>query len=224
MVFTTRFAGGTRRPQRLRDRTRTASASPRRTPRPEPPDHLRQGRTLPTDPEEVARAPTPRQPPSPNCKPCSTPSSTHYNHRRPHRSLPHRATPATAYTARPKATPGDHATDTHYRVRHDRVDNTGSRHPARRRPPAPHRHRPNPRPNPRPPAHPRPRHPRHQRRHRRTPPRTHPRPHQRLPTHRRPQRPHTETSPEPNEGSGYSDVLRHHNGAPGQDSNLRHRL
>jgi transposase InsO family protein len=30
-----------------------------------------------------------------------------YNHRRPHRSLPHRATPATAYTARPKATPGD---------------------------------------------------------------------------------------------------------------------
>jgi transposase InsO family protein len=31
-----------------------------------------------------------------------------YNHRRPHRSLPHRATPALAYTARPKAIPGDH--------------------------------------------------------------------------------------------------------------------
>src|SRR5262252_5415249 len=30
-----------------------------------------------------------------------------YNQSRPHRSLPHRATPATAYTARPKATPGD---------------------------------------------------------------------------------------------------------------------
>ncbi len=29
-----------------------------------------------------------------------------YNHRRPHRSLPHRATPATAYNARPKAAPG----------------------------------------------------------------------------------------------------------------------
>ena len=28
-----------------------------------------------------------------------------YNHQRPHRSLPHRATPATAYTARPRATP-----------------------------------------------------------------------------------------------------------------------
>src|SRR6516165_2509488 len=26
-----------------------------------------------------------------------------YNHQRPHRSLPHRATPATAYAARPKA-------------------------------------------------------------------------------------------------------------------------
>ena len=29
-----------------------------------------------------------------------------YNHRRPHRSLEHRSTPATAYAARPKATPG----------------------------------------------------------------------------------------------------------------------
>jgi transposase InsO family protein len=48
-----------------------------------------------------------------------------YNHRRPHRSLPHRATPATAYTARPKAGPGDR-TDSHYRVRTDRIDDTGS--------------------------------------------------------------------------------------------------
>src|SRR6266516_5446931 len=29
------------------------------------------------------------------------------NHHRPHRSLPHRATPATAYTTRPKAAPGN---------------------------------------------------------------------------------------------------------------------
>jgi hypothetical protein len=28
-----------------------------------------------------------------------------YNHHRPHRSLPHQGTPATAYTSRPKATP-----------------------------------------------------------------------------------------------------------------------
>jgi hypothetical protein len=49
-----------------------------------------------------------------------------YNQRRPHRSLPHHATPATAYTGRPKATPGaDRARDTHDRVRHDRIDESG---------------------------------------------------------------------------------------------------
>ena len=49
-----------------------------------------------------------------------------YNHQRPHRSLPHRATPATAYAARPKATPGtDRARDTHDRLRHDKIDKAG---------------------------------------------------------------------------------------------------
>jgi transposase InsO family protein len=50
-----------------------------------------------------------------------------YNQRRPHRSLPHRATPATIYTSRPKATPtsGDRDDDTHDRVRRDRVDKGG---------------------------------------------------------------------------------------------------
>jgi transposase InsO family protein len=49
-----------------------------------------------------------------------------YNHRRPHRSLPHRATPATVYTARPKATPSaDRSNDTHDRVRTDRIDSSG---------------------------------------------------------------------------------------------------
>jgi transposase InsO family protein len=49
-----------------------------------------------------------------------------YNHDRPHRSLPHRSTPATAYTARPKAAPGtDRAADTHDRLRHDKIDTTG---------------------------------------------------------------------------------------------------
>jgi len=49
---------------------------------------------------------------------------TVYNQARPHRSLPHRATPATIYTARPKAAPTGRD-DTHWRVRHDRVDITG---------------------------------------------------------------------------------------------------
>jgi transposase InsO family protein len=48
-----------------------------------------------------------------------------YNQQRPHRSLPHRATPATAYTSRPKATPGDRAADAHDRVRTDRLDHNG---------------------------------------------------------------------------------------------------
>ena len=48
-----------------------------------------------------------------------------YNQRRPHRSLPHRATPATIYTSRPKASPGDRTDDIHDRIRHDRVDKSG---------------------------------------------------------------------------------------------------
>ena len=48
-----------------------------------------------------------------------------YNHHRPHRSLPHSATPATIYKARPKAVPAPADHDAHYRVRHDRIDTTG---------------------------------------------------------------------------------------------------
>jgi transposase InsO family protein len=49
-----------------------------------------------------------------------------YNHRRPHRSLPRHATPATAYQARPKAAPGQHNTsETHERLRRDRIDKAG---------------------------------------------------------------------------------------------------
>jgi transposase InsO family protein len=49
----------------------------------------------------------------------------HYNHRRPHRSLPRQATPGAAYQSRPKATPGNRDSDTHWRVRHDHVDQAG---------------------------------------------------------------------------------------------------
>jgi transposase InsO family protein len=49
----------------------------------------------------------------------------HYNQRRPHRSLPGRATPAAAYRSRPKATPTDRDADTHWRIRHDHVDSSG---------------------------------------------------------------------------------------------------
>jgi transposase InsO family protein len=50
-----------------------------------------------------------------------------YNHRRPHRSLPHRATPASRYETLPKATPtGSREDDTHNRVRTDRIDDSGT--------------------------------------------------------------------------------------------------
>lgn len=49
----------------------------------------------------------------------------HYNTARPHSSLPHRATPAAAYTTRPKASPPGRGTDTHWRVRHDIIDKAG---------------------------------------------------------------------------------------------------
>ena len=50
-----------------------------------------------------------------------------YNQQRPHKSLPHRATPATTYQARPKATPtGDRSADSHDRVRNDTVSTAGN--------------------------------------------------------------------------------------------------
>jgi transposase InsO family protein len=50
-----------------------------------------------------------------------------YNHRRPHRSLQHRSTPAGAYAARPKAIPGTTSpTPTHDRIRKDKINKAGS--------------------------------------------------------------------------------------------------
>ena len=51
--------------------------------------------------------------------------TSYYNNQRPHRGLAHRATPAVAYTARPKAMPGDRTTDSHDRVRADIIDANG---------------------------------------------------------------------------------------------------
>ena len=50
-----------------------------------------------------------------------------YHQHRPHRSLPHQATPAAIYTTRPKAAPSTDARehDTHHRVRHDTIDTSG---------------------------------------------------------------------------------------------------
>jgi transposase InsO family protein len=52
--------------------------------------------------------------------------TAYYNTQRPHRSLPHRATPAAACTARPEAAPGSRDADTHDRVRRDIIGPTGT--------------------------------------------------------------------------------------------------
>jgi transposase InsO family protein len=48
----------------------------------------------------------------------------YYNTQRPHRALG-RATPAAAFAARPKAAPAGLPPAAHYRIRHDRIDDTG---------------------------------------------------------------------------------------------------
>jgi hypothetical protein len=48
----------------------------------------------------------------------------HYNERRPHRAL-HRTTPASAYSATPKALPAGSRPQQHYRLRYDRLDSRG---------------------------------------------------------------------------------------------------
>ncbi len=51
----------------------------------------------------------------------------HYNHQRPHRSLPHQATPAALFDTMPKALPDNtRDADSHVRIRNDRVDKTGA--------------------------------------------------------------------------------------------------
>jgi transposase InsO family protein len=50
-----------------------------------------------------------------------------YNNHRPHRALPHHATPAALFATMPKALPtNSRDPDTHQRIRHDRVDKTGA--------------------------------------------------------------------------------------------------
>ena len=100
MVFTTRLAGGKGGRNQLRKRTAPPGDHPNQL-HPESPHHLRQGRTLPPDPESWLT----RQPPPHTIAELQTQLDAFvddYNHRRPHRSLPHRATPATAYTPAPK--------------------------------------------------------------------------------------------------------------------------
>ena len=145
MVYTVRLAGldEPRRPQRVRTTTPRLACHPEELPT-QPPHHLRQGRTLPADHEELA--------------PCPTRPTRH--HRRaadPARPIPHRvqhhpATPIPTPPSHPRSALQPHAQGTaqgeprhrHTRPSPPRQDQQSRhRHPARRRPTTPHRRRAN---------------------------------------------------------------------------------
>ena len=125
MVYTTRFVRRPRRPQRPGKRAAPPGCHPEER-QAEPPPDPGQSRSGSSRPCRNGWPPSRPPPPSPSCRPSSTRSPAYYNTRRPHRSLPHRATPAIAYAARPKAVPGDRAADTHDRVRTDIIGTTGT--------------------------------------------------------------------------------------------------
>ncbi len=102
----------------------------------------------------MAGRPAAPPPASPSSRPSSTPSPPTTTPAAAPGASAAGATPATAYTARPKAAPGDRAADTHDRVRTDIIGQDRHRHPAPRRQALPHRRRPDPRRNPRPAARP----------------------------------------------------------------------
>jgi hypothetical protein len=125
MVYTVRYAGG----RGGRNASSTSCATgivPEELP-PQPPHHLRQGRALPTDDEEMAARPAG---PADHHRPAPDPARRVRRRVQPTTPTPVPATPgtpATIYTARPKANPStDRSNDTHNRVRHDKISKTGS--------------------------------------------------------------------------------------------------
>ena len=124
MVFTTRFSGGKGGRNGFEAELRRLGITPEER-QAKPPADPGQSRAVPADPQELARRPAPQPATLTQLQALLDVFTSIYNHQRPHRSLPHRATPATAYQARPKATPGNRASDTHNRVRTDRLDANG---------------------------------------------------------------------------------------------------
>jgi len=123
MVFTTRLAGGKGGRNQLENELRRLGVTQINS----TPNHPTTCGKVERFQQTLKRWLT-RQPPSHTIAELQTQLDAfgdEYNHRRPHRSLPHRATPATAYQARLKAAPGTRV-DTHDRVRTDRVDQAGS--------------------------------------------------------------------------------------------------
>jgi hypothetical protein len=128
MVFTTRLSGGKGGRNSLENELRRLGVT-QKNGRPNHPQTPGQGGAVPAGPQEMAPRPAPpaRQPATlAQLQALPAALAGEHSQRRPHKSLPHRATPATAYQARPKATAGDRDHDTRDRVRRDRVHAAGT--------------------------------------------------------------------------------------------------
>ena len=124
MVFTTRLAGGRGGRNALEHELRRLGIT-QKNGKPNHPQTQGKAERFQQTMKNWLRA-QPRQPATlSDLQPLLDALASTRNTRRPHRSLPGRATPATAYAARPKAVPGDRSADTHDRVRTDHIDNTG---------------------------------------------------------------------------------------------------
>ncbi len=124
MVFTTRLSGGKGGRNSFENELHRLGMHPNKLP---PPSHPTTCGKVERFHQTLRKMAHPTQPRAATLTELQTQLNTFveaYNHDRPHRSLPHQSTPATAYTARPKADPATR-TDTHNRVRRDRIDQAG---------------------------------------------------------------------------------------------------
>src|SRR5215469_12605909 len=124
MVFTTRFSGGKGGRNGLENELRRLGIT-QKNGRPNHPQTQGKAERFQQTLKKWLRAQQPQPATLTQLQALLDTFTTYYNQQRPHKSLPHRATPATAYHARPKATPGDRTAGTHERVRTDRIDTDG---------------------------------------------------------------------------------------------------
>jgi transposase InsO family protein len=125
MVFTTRFSGGKGGRNGLETELRRLGVT-QKNGRPNHPQTQGKVERFQQTLKKWLRAQASQPATLPQLQALLSAFADEYNHRRPHKSLPHRATPATACQARPKATAGDRGGDTHDRVRTDRVHAAGT--------------------------------------------------------------------------------------------------
>ena len=126
MVFTTRFSGGKGGRNHLEHELRARNIV-QKNGRPNHPTTQGKVERFQQTMKNWLRAQDPQPATTADLQTLLEAFKDEYNHRRPHRSLEHRATPATAYHARPKAGPStDRSADTHDRVRRDKIDLRGT--------------------------------------------------------------------------------------------------